>query len=232
MTSAKLRLLGDIDIHLFIEKGMRGGVSYVARRYCKANNKYVKDYDMDKENTFIPYWDVSNLYGWAMSQYLPYDDFEWMNEEEIDKVDFSLVSEYSDVRYMLEVDLEYPKDLHDLHNDYPLAPEKLRVNNDMLSSYCLDIPRKHEIKVGEVNKLIPNLKDKSNYIIHYRNLQLYLLLGLKIVKIHRVLKFKQLDWLKEFVTFNTKKRIHATNSHEKDFFKLMVNSVYGKSMEN
>ena len=118
-----------------------------------------------------------------------------------------------------------------MHNDYPLAPEKLKVSDDMLSSCCVGIVKYYGIKVGEVNKLIPNLKDKNNYVIHYRNLQMYKSLGMKVVKIHRVLKFSKTDWLKDFVMFNTKKRMCAVNRHEKDFFKLMVNSVYGKSME-
>ena len=232
MTGVNLRLIDDIDKHLFIEKGMRGGVSCITRRYCKANNKYVKNYDKDKENTYISYWDVNNLCGWAMSQYLPYDNFEWMSEEEINEVNFDLVSEDSKIGYVLEVDLEYPKDLHDTHNDYPLAPEKLRVSENMLSDYCLDIVKNYGIKVGEVNKLTPNLKDKNGYVIHYKNLQMYKSLGMKVVKIHRVLKFSQMDWLKDFVMFNTRKRMKATNMHEKDYFKLMVNSVYGKSIEN
>ena len=95
-----------------------------------------------------------------------------MSEVEISEVDFDLVGENNDVGYMLEVDLEYPSDLHDLHNDYPLAPKKLKIDNDMLSNYCLGIVKDYGIKVGEVSKLIPNLNDKNNYIIHYRNLQL------------------------------------------------------------
>ena len=112
---------------------------------------------------------------------------------------------------MLEVDLKYPSDLHDLHNDYPLAPEILKVIDGMLSSYCSGIAKDYGIKVGEVNKLIPNLKDKSNYIIHCRNLQMYKFLGIEVVKIHRVLTFSQKDWLKDFVMFNTKNRMSAVN---------------------
>ena len=243
MTGARLKLFDDIDIHLFIEKGMRGGVSCITRRYCKANNKYVKDYDKNKEHTYITYWDVNNLYRWAISQYLPYDNFEWINRDKIDEINFDLVSKDNNVGYMLEVDLKYPSDLHDLHNDYRLAPEKLKVTDGMLSNYCSGIAKDYVIKVGEVNKFIPNLKDKSNYIIHYRNLQsnyiihyrnlqMYKSLEIEVVQIHRVLKFSQKDWLKDFAMFNTKNRMSAVNRHEKDFFKLMVNSVYGKSMEN
>ena len=105
-----------------------------------------------------------------------------------------------------------------MHNDYPLAPEKLAVSSDMLSKYCKKIADKYEIKVGDVKKLIPNLGNKTKYVLHYRNLQLYLSLGMKLTKIHSVLKFKQSDWMKKYIDFNTKKRTNAATSFEKEFF--------------
>ena len=119
-----------------------------------------------------------------------------------------------------------------MHNDYPLAPEKLAIPYNMLSDYCKKIADEYGIKVGNVKKLIPNLGNKTNYVVHYRNLQLYLSLGMKLTKIHRVLKFKQSDWMKKYIDFNTEKRTNAANSFEKDFFKLIINSVYGRTMEN
>ena len=223
MTGVELELISDIDMHLFIERGMCGGISYIVQRYCRADNKYVEAYDEDKDKSFIICFDANNLYGWAMTQYLPYGGFKWMSEEEIDGFDFDLVKEDNDEGYILEVDLEYPDDLHNLHNDYPLAPEKLKVSSDMLPKYCSNIAKQYEIKVSEVNKLTPNLRGKENYNVHYRNLQLYKSLGMKVVKIHKVLKFKQSDWLKNFVEFNTKKRMVAANKFERDFFKLTVN---------
>ena len=138
----------------------------------------------------------------------------------------------SPMAYFLEDDLQYPKELHELHNDFPLAPEKLSVSNDMLSKYCKKIGDKYEIKVGDVKKLIPNLGNKTNYVLYYRNLQLYLSLGMKLSKTHRVLKFNQSDWMKKYIDFNTKKRTNAANDFKKDFFKLMINSVYGKTKKN
>ena len=140
---------------------------------------------------------MNNLYGWAMNEYLPYDRFELLKN--IDKFDIMSISDKSPIGYFLEVDLEYPEELHELHNDFPLAPEKLAVSSDMLSKYCKKIADKYEIKVGDVKKLIPNLGNKTNYVLHYRNLQLYLSLGMKLTKIHRLLKFKQSDWMKKYI---------------------------------
>ena len=228
MTKVESELINDIDIHLFIEKGMRGGISYIAKRHSKANNKYMKNYDKNIEDIFIMYFDANNLYGWAMTQYLPCSDFKWMSKNNINKCNHDLVKENSQYGYILEVDLEYPNELHDYHNDYPLAPEKLKTNNNMLSKYCTDIANNYEIKVGEVNKLVPNLG--KNYVIHYRNLQLYISLGLKVTIVHRILKFKQSDWLKKYVDFNTEKRKNP-NIFGKNFFKLMINSFFGKTVE-
>ena len=232
MTNIKLELMTDIDMFQFIEKGLRGGISYIANRYGKANNKYMKKYDEKAPSKYIMYLDANNLYGWAMSQYLPTGRFRWMTQKQIDKIDLAKYKEDSDKGIILEVDLKYPKELHDLHNDYPLAAEKIKVTNDMLSEYCKNISDKYNISIGLVHKLIPTLSNKKNYVLHYRNLQLYLSLGLKVDKIHRVLEFKQSPWLKQYIDFNTEKRKSAKNDFEKDFFKLMKNSVFGKTMEN
>ena len=232
MTNIKLELMTDIDMFQFIEKGLRGGISYIANRYGEANNKYMKEYDEKTPSKYIMYLDANNLYGWAMSQYLPTGRFKWMTQKQIDKIDLAKYKEDSDKGIILEVDLKYPKELHDLHNDYPLAAEKIKVTNDMLSEYCKNISDKYNISIGLVHKLIPTLSNKKNYVLHYRNLQLYLSLGLKVDKIHRVLEFKQSPWLKQYIDFNTEKRKSAKNDFEKDFFKLMNNSVFGKTMEN
>ena len=188
MTGTKLEKISDIDKYLFIEKGLRGEISYIAKRYAEANNKYMNDYDPKKPSTFISYIDMNNLYGWVMSEYLPYERFKWLKN--VDKFDVMSINEESPIGYLLEVDLKYPDELHELHNDYPLAPKKREVSIDMLSKYCKKIADKHEIKVGDVKKLIPSLGNKTNYVVHYRNLQLYLALGMKLTKIHRVLEFK------------------------------------------
>ena len=232
MTDIKLELMTDIDMFQFIEKGMRGGISYIANRYGKANNKYMKEYDEKAPSKYIMYLDANNLYGWAMSQYLPTGGFKWMTEKQINKINLAQYNENSEKGLILEVDLEYPKELHDLHNDYPLAAERVCVNKNMLSEYCKKIQNKFNISTGLVHKRIPTLSNKEKYVLHNRNLQLYLDLGLKVNKVHRVLEFNQSPWLKQYIDFNTQKRTQAKNSFEKDFFKLMNNSVFGKTMEN
>ena len=182
MTGIKLEKISDIDKYLFIEKGLRGGISYIAKRYAKANNKYMNDYDPEKPSTFITYLDMNNLYGWGMSEYLPYEEFQWI--ENIDEFNVMPISECNSIGYFLEVDLKYPDELHELHNDHLLAPEKPAVSIDMLSKYCRKIANKYKIKIGDVKNLIPNLGNKTKYVLGYRNLQLYLSLGMKLTKIH------------------------------------------------
>ena len=159
MTGIKLEKIYDIDQYLFIEKGTRGGVSYITKRYAKSNNKYMSDYDLNKQSTFIIYLDKNNLCGWAMSKYLHYGEFEWLKN--VDKLNVMSINEKRDVGYILEVDLKYPNELHELHNDSPLAPEKLTVTNDILSNYCKSIADKYDVKVGDVKKLIANLGNKN-----------------------------------------------------------------------
>ena len=229
MTNVNLDLISDIDQQLFIEKGMRGGIRTITHRHAVANNKYMKGYNPELESSYLMYLDANNLYGWAMSQSLPTGDFRWIPSE-----DFILENYTNDTRkgVILEVDLEYPEELHDFHNDYPLAPEKILISDDMLSKYCKDLKAKENISSGRVHKLVPNLRNKEKYVLNYRNLQLYLSLGMKLTKIHRVLEFTQRPWMKRYIHLNTEKRTMAKNSFEKDFFKLMNNSVFGKTMEN
>ena len=205
VTDVSLELLSDIDTLLMVEEGIRGGVSMISNRYAKANNKYMGDkFNSNELSTYIQYLDANNLYGWAMSKPLPTHGFKWMKDSELNI--------WEKTSCILEVDLEYPKELHDLHNDYPLAPEQIEVN--------------------KTKKLIPNLWDKKNYVIHYENLKQCLKLGLKISNIHRGIKFKESQWLKKYIALNTDLRTKARNEFEKDFFKLMNNSVFGKTMEN
>ena len=209
MTNIKLELMTDVDMFQFIEKGMRGGISYIANRYGESNNKYMKTYNEKAPSKYIMYLDANNLYGWAMSQYLPTGSFKWLTEEKIDNLDLGKYKKDSKKGLILEVDLEYPKELHDLHNDYPLGAQKIKVNPNMLSNYCKNIASKYNISTGLVRKLIPTLSNKEKYVLHYRNLHLYTDLGLKVTKVHRVLEFDQSPWLKQYIDFNTEKRKNA-----------------------
>ena len=210
---------------------MRGGASCIANRHGKTNNKYMKEYDEKAPSKYITCLDANNLYGWAMSKYLPKGGFRWLTEKEINKIDMDKYREDNKKGVILEVNLEYPQELHDLHNDYTSAPEKMKVTKEMLSLYCESIREKFKISVGQVRKLIPTLGKTEKYVLHYRKLQLYID-RLKVNKVPRVLEFNQLLWLKQYIDFNTQKRTQAKNWFEKYFFKLMNNSVFGKTMEN
>ena len=131
---------------------------------------------------------------------------------------------------MLEVDLQYPKHLHKSYNDYPLAPEKLAVKEEWLSEYQTELLENKSMI--NITKLVPNLMDKNKYVVHYKNLMLYLSLGMKLKRIHRVLEFDEKPWMEPYIRLNTEMRKKAKSAFEKDFYKLMNNSVFGKTMEN
>lgn len=152
-------------MHLFIEKGLRGGISYIANRYSKANNKYMKDYDSHSSSKYLMYIDANNLYGSAMSRPLPSGNFKWVTEKQYNK----LIAK-GKTNFITECDLEYPEELHDLHNDYPLAPEKIITPDQWLSEYSKNIKTKFEIGKSNVRKLVPTLTKKQNYVLHYNNL--------------------------------------------------------------
>lgn len=233
MTGVKLELLTDINMHLFLESGIRGGVSMISNRYAEANNVYMDNYERGKKSKYIMYWDCNNLYGTAMIESLPTSDFRWLPDDEIVQLNVHEIDDEGELGYILEVDLNYPENLHGTHNCYPLAPERIKINKDMLSAFSRALNENLNIcTTGNVTKLVPNLMKKEKYVIHYRNLKQYIRLGLQLNKVHRVLEFKQTKWLKPYIEFNTEKRKHARNDFEKDFFKLMNNAVFGKTMEN
>ena len=191
MTKRELEKISDPDMHLSVEKGMRGGICCVSKRHSKANNEFCLDYDKTKPNVYIKYLDMNNLYGKAMSEYLPYGEFKWVevNNESVNKI----LNKSGDCLhgYFLEDDLECPENLHDIHNNLPMAPEKIKIKDEMLSPIQFEIKNECGIKVGITNKLIPNLMPKKNYVIHYRNLKYYLSKGWILKKVHKILKFKQ-----------------------------------------
>ena len=235
MTRVNLELFDNEEMYSFIEHSIRGGVTMICKRLAKANNSKCKIQDPTKLVSWLIYLDANNLYGWAMSQSLPTHGFRWLSPEQIDANfhdaadDIMKLLDDAEDGWIFEVDLEYPEALHDLHNDYPLAPERVIIDKTMLSPLQQQFP-KDQLKPQE--KLTPNLRDKTKYVVHYRNLKFYLEHGMKLTKIHRVLTFKQSPWLKEYIDYNTECRKNSKSVFEKDFYKLMNNSVFGKTQEN
>ena len=198
---------------LMVEKGIRGGICHAIYRYAEANNKYMKNYNKDKEESFLQYLDDNNLYGWAMSQKLPVNGFQW--KKNMSKFKEEFIKNYdkdSDKGCILEVDVTYPKNLHGLHEDLPFLPER--------------------IKIGKCKRLVCNLCDKKKYVVHIRSLKQALNHGLILRKVHREIQFNQEARLKPYIDMKTEKRKEAKNEFEKDFCKLMNNAAFGKTMKN
>lgn len=211
-TKCKLQLLTDIDMLLMIESGVRGGLTQSVTRHVKANNKYLPDFDNTKESIYLGYFDANNLYGWAMSNHLPYDNFKWIDPNCIN--DIASIPKHGEIGYIFDFDVEYPEHLHDLHYDLPLLA-------------------KTEISpTGKHKKLMMTLNNKQRYVAHFWTVQQAIELGLRITKIHRALEFSQSCWLKPYIDSNTTRRTTATSAFQKDFFKLMNNAIFGKTLEN
>ena len=230
-TGVEFELFTDLEMYLFVERGMRGGISMVSNRYAKASNPLLQDYDPSRPNKYIMYLDANNLYGWAMSKPLPKRDFKWKRvmptEEDIVKK-----KENAKNGWILEVDLEYPKELHEEHNSFPFAPEKKQVKNEWMLEYQNSFIKDLDLKPPKCNKLLLTLQDKNNYVVHYRNLQFYLKQGMKLKRVHKVLEFEIECWMEPYIRMNTEFRKNAKSNFEKNFYKLMNNSVFGKTMEN
>ena len=198
---------------LMTEEEIRREMCQSTHRYAKANNKYMKNYDKSIESSYLMYLDANNLYGWAMSKKLPVNGFKW--EDDLSRFNERFIKNYnenSDIGYFLEVDIDYPKELFNLHKDLPFLPESKKVN--------------------KVEKLICDIEDKEKYVIHIRALKQALNNRLKLKDVHKVIKFNQEAWLKPYIGMNKKLRKEAKSKFEKDFFKLMNNSVFGKSIKN
>ena len=198
---------------LMVEEGIRDGICHSIHRYAKANNKYMKDYSKNIESSYIQYLDANNLYGWAMSQKLPRNNFKWVEDTSMINEEFiKNYNENSYKGYILEVDVRYPKKLHNLHSDLPFLPKKM--------------------KIDKCKKLVCDLRNKKKYVVHIKSLKQALNHGLELKRVHRIIEFSQKAWLKPYIDMNTELRKLAKDDFEKDLFKLMNNAVFGKTMEN
>ena len=209
-TGIELELLHDEEVYKMIEQGLRGGMVQCAYKKAIANNKYMgEDYDKSKPSSYISYLDANNLYGLAMCKKLPYKNIKFVKDNFTEEDIKYYNSDYSSKGYILDVDLEYPKECHDKHIDYPLAPEIMNITADMLSDVQKQIYKKYnngnDPKDEKTNKLILNVMDKQNYVLHIDILKFYLKQGLKIKKINRVIEFRHKQWLKPWIDFNTEK---------------------------
>ena len=216
-TNIELELLTDYGMLLMVEEGIRGGICHSIHRYAKVNNKYMKNYNNNEESSHIQYLDANNLCGWEMSKKLSVNGFKWIDKSETEEhvINEEFIKNYNEndnKGFILEVDVKYLKRLHELHSDLPFLSERM--------------------KIDKCNKLVCNLFNKKKYVTHINSLKQALNHGLKFKKIHRIIEFNQEAWLKSYIDMNTELRKAAKNDFEKDLFKLMNNSVFGKTMEN
>ena len=241
ITKAKIELFTDINMVLMTEKGIRGGLTQVIKKRGVANNKYLPNYDSSKKSTYLQYLDANNLYGYAMNKKLPLNGYKWADIKIFTDDFIKNYGDNGDKGNLLEVDIEYPKELHSGHEDLPFLPErKSKLHKEYEYKVSNDIKKTHR-KVYKTfnfthdpqNKLIATTQDKNNkYVINISTLKQALNHGLRLQKVHRVIEFNQSNWLKPYIDKNTELRKQAKTDFEKDFYKLINNSVFGKMMEN
>ena len=215
-TGINLQTLQDKDMILLLENNIRGGISSMSDRYVKSS-------DTKK----ILYVDAINLYGHSMSEPLPYDEIKFDSNVEIENI--LNTPDDSDIGYFIEVDLPYPNNTKEKTKNLTFAPVNKKINPDNFSDYMKEIKPDTYF---QTKKLICDFSDKKNYLVHYRMLKFYLKHGMIVDKVHNIISFIQNRWLEKYINFNTQKRNQAANDFEKDFYKLLNNAFYGKTMEN
>jgi len=243
MTGVEIGLFTDIAMHDFTEKAKRGGISIACQRYFKANNpKIGEGFEPTQPISWILYVDANNLYGWAMSQFLPIGKYQWEerraqlkdNPDRQKQWLNKILNTKSNTHrgYFVNIKAHFPIETHD-KLDLPPAVENVAVKSDWLSFYNKEqIEKLDNNRFTSTEKLIPHLGERDEYVIHYQELQYYVKLGMVVDEIYEILSFEQTNWLAPYIKFNTEMRQKATNDFEKNFYKLMNNAVYGKTMEN
>ncbi len=226
-TDIEIDLMQDRDQLDFIRSGIRGGMcGPFFSRYSRANNPACIDYDPEKPNTWLILLDANNLYGGVMREPIPFGGLEWVDDVSLEEI--LSTTDDAEHGYFVVVDLEYPHELHDSHDDYPMAPEHMKPEFEMLSEYQKSFGK----RAAPGKKLLQTLYDKTDYVCHYRNLKFYIRHGLKVTALKRVLRFKQKTWMAKYIDINTELRKTATTDCQRDLGKLLNNAVFGKSMED
>jgi len=235
-TKIELDLITDPKILDIIERQKKGGLCFVgSQRHTVANNHYLENFDKTKPENYIIYLDANNEYGWAMSKPLPYKNLKLYDEPELFESlmpDILECPDDSSIGFIIECDLIFPPHIHDKLKEFPPCPENICPKTEWLSEFQKGLLKSNGMKACKNSKLIPHLMEHKNYCIHYTNLKFVVGLGVEIGKVHNIISFNQKPWLKQYIDFNTEKRKKAKNDFEKDFFKLMNNAVFGKTMEN
>ena len=229
VTKAEIHLPSDIDMVHMIEQGLRGGHSFINTRYLKGS----QDRQSKNPSNHIFYIDANNLYGGAQCELLPYQKFRWVEKEIAETNECEKIETNGEHGYILEVDLEYPTHLHRKHNDFPLAPDNVIITNNDLSPFAKTHQFLNEgLNKYSASKLTSSFFPRKNYVVHLKTLQLYLKHGMKLTKVHRAIEFKQSNFLKKYIDLCTEKRKQAKSTFDKNFFKLMSNSCYGKTLQD
>ena len=224
LTKIKLDFIKDKQLLLLLENNIRGGISSVmGPRFIESN-----------ENTKLLYIDANNLYGWAMSQYLPTSEFEKLQPPEgyiIEQIveDLRFIPDNNEFGYFIECDLEYPAEIKEKTENFPLCPYQTKADPNLFSEYMNKVKQPN---YKPTEKLMCDLTNKYNYMMHYRMFKFYTQIGMKVTKIHTIYRFKQSLWLEKYINHNTQKRTKAKTNFEKDLYKLMNNAFFGKTMEN
>ena len=232
-SKVNIGLLSDPEMFRIYNNNIRGGICYISNRHARANHPVLPGYDPNLPIKRIVDIDENNLYAAAMLFSMPIGEYQWLTTEEFAQIDWCAQSDDQEYGYSVECDLDYPPELHDAHNDYPLAPERIQVNYSCISEQQVEIARSYGItRSCTTTKLMPNLMNKRYYFCDYLLLKFYIEHGLILKKVHRVVRFKQSKWLKEYIELNTKLRKESKQEHEKDLFKLLNNAIYGKTCEN